>query len=140
MLRTDRLLASCLAAALLLAGASFADETPTPKLAASEPAQRAALQTEFMKTRLDLSDAQVAKVSAINLKYAEQMQPILRGTDAPLATKMAEARRIGQAKDAEMQGTLSSEQYQSYLAAKEEMRQQMEQKLAEPARGGPAAP
>ena len=135
MLRATMLRPAILAAALLLAVGSGAQELQ--KLAGSTPAQRAALQTEFMKMRLGLSDAQAPRIAAINLKYAEQMQPILQGSDGPLM-KMGEARRVDQAKDAELQGVLSPEQYQKYLAAKEEMRQHMEQKLMEKMRGGAA--
>ena len=137
MRRLHRLLAPCLATALLLAGAASAQEFQ--KLAGTTPAQRAAVQTEFMRTRLGLNEAQQKTIAALNLKYAEQMQPILQGSDGPLM-KMAAARRVDEAKDAELRGVLTPEQYQKYLAAKEEMRQQMEQKLMEKMRGGAGAP
>ena len=133
MRRLHRLLAPCLVAALWLAGAASAQELQ--KLAGTTPAQRAAVQTEFMKTHLGLTETQQPKVAALNLKYAEQMQPILQGSDGPLM-KMAAARRVDQAKDAELEGVLTPEQYQKYLAAKEELRQHLEQKLVERRQGG----
>lgn len=105
------------------------------KLAGTTPEQRAGLQTMFMKSKLDLSAEQVPKVEAINLNYAQQMQPILESSERPLA-KMGETRRIQQAKDAELQQLLSKQQYAAYLAAKEEMREQVEQKLMEQRKAG----
>jgi hypothetical protein len=131
-----RLVASSAAAALLLVGAASAQEFQ--KLAGTTPAQRAGVQTELMKSRLGLSEAEAAKIASINLKYAEQMQPILQGSEGPMM-KMGAARRVDQAKDAELQGVLSPEQYQKYLASKQEMRQKMEQKLMEK-RAGSGAP
>jgi hypothetical protein len=127
------LLGSLLAAGLLPAGGAFAQGLE--KLAGTTPEQRAGLQTAFLKAKLGLSAAQVPKIEAINLNYAQQMQPILEGSEGPLA-KMGAARRVEQAKDAEMQQALSPEQYQKYLAAKEEMRQQVEQKVQEKRQGG----
>src|SRR5205085_3921799 len=43
------------------------------------PAERAAAQTMMMKEKLSLTDDQLPKVKAINEKYAEQMDPILKG-------------------------------------------------------------
>ncbi|HZO09312.1 MAG TPA: hypothetical protein VFC77_08035 [Myxococcota bacterium] len=134
---TLRRLVLHLAAATLLAGAAAAQDLS--KLAGSTPAQRAAVQTEFMKTRLALGAEQVPKVEAINLKYAQQMQPILQGSEGPLM-KLGAARRVDQAKDAELQGVLTPDQFQKYLAAKEEMRQHLEQKLMEKRQGAAPAP
>jgi hypothetical protein len=131
-----RLVAWSAVAALLFAGAASAPELQ--KLAGTTPAQRAGVQTELMKVRLGLSEAEAAKVAAVNLKYAEQMQPILQGSEGPMM-KMGAARRVDEAKDGELQGVLSPEQYQNYLASKEEMRQKMEQKLMEK-RAGSGAP
>jgi len=137
MRRPHRLLAPCLVTALLLAAAASAQDLQ--KLAGTTPAQRAAVQTEFMRTRLGLSETQQQKIAALNLKYAEQMQPILQGSDGPLM-KMAAARRVDEAKDAELRGVLQPEQYQKYLAAKEELRQHLEQKLMERGQGGSGTP
>jgi DNA repair protein RadC len=105
------------------------------KLAGSTPQQRAGIQTMFMKSKLGLGEAQLSKVEAINLKYAQQMQPVLEGSERPLA-KMGDVRRIQQAKDGEMQQVLSPEQYTKYLAAKEEMREHLEQKVMEKRQSG----
>jgi hypothetical protein len=134
--RHHRLLAPCLVA-LLVAGAAAAQELQ--KLAGTTPAQRAGVLTELMKTRLGLSEAQTPKVAAINLKYAEQMQPVLDGTDGPLM-KLGEARRIDQAKEADLKGVLAPEQFEKYLAAKQEIREKMEQKMMERRAGGSATP
>jgi hypothetical protein len=126
-------LGSLLAAGLLVAGGASAQGPD--KLAGTTPEQRAGAQTAFMKAKLDLSAEQIPKVEAINLKYAQQMQPILESSERPLA-KMGETRRVQQAKDAELQRLLSPEQYANYLAAKDEMRQHVEQKLIEKHKAG----
>jgi len=137
MRRLHRLLAPCLATGLLLAAAASAQEFQ--KLAGTTPAQRAAVQTEFMRTRLGLNETQQPKIAALNLKYAEQMQPILQGSDGPLM-KMAAARRVDEAKDEELRGVLTPGQFQKYLAAKDELRQHLEQKLIERRQGGSGTP
>ena len=63
MRRLHRLFAPCLVSALLLAGAALAQELQ--KLAGTTPAQRAAVQTEFMRTRLGLSETQQPKIAAL---------------------------------------------------------------------------
>jgi len=133
MWRTRFALGSLLAAGLLVSVGASAQGLD--KLAGTTPEQRAGVQTMFMKSKLDLSAEQLPKVEAINLKYAQQMQPILESSERPLA-KMGETRRIQQAKDAELKQLFSQEQYANYLAAKDEMRQQVEQKLIEKREAG----
>jgi hypothetical protein len=133
MSRIRSLLGALLVAGLLLAGGASAQELDALK--GTTPEQRAGLQTMFLKSKLGLGAEQLPKIEAINLKYAQQMQPILEGSAGPLA-KMGEARRVQQAKDAEMQQALSPEQYTKYQAAKEEMRQHVEQKIREKRQSG----
>jgi hypothetical protein len=92
------------------------------------PDERARLQTDLMKRKLDLNPAQTAQVGAINQKYAQQMQPILTGSEGPFM-KMRQMREIGGAKEAELKQVLSPDQFQKYLAEREEMRQKFEEKL-----------
>ena len=100
------------------------------KLAQLPPGVRAGIQTEFMAKKLSLSPQQREQVQAINQKYAEQMQPILEGSSGPLA-RMREVKQVEDAKEADLRGVLNPEQFQGYLAAKEEMRQHVEQKAME---------
>ena len=50
----------------------------------SSPAERADLQTTWMTDMLGLNDDQQAKIQAINLKYANQIQVVLDSDDRRL--------------------------------------------------------
>jgi len=117
--------ASITIALLLCAAAVFAQ---MEELRNSTPMQRAKLQTVFMQRKLNLAPGQVKQVQSINLKYAEQMEPVIKGTGGKLK-KMREANAINEAKDNELKAVLSGDQYQAYLASKEEMRQAMVEKI-----------
>jgi len=98
------------------------------KLKSSTPEERARLQTEMMKTKLGLTPDQTPKVAAINQKYAQRMEPIIKGQEGPLM-RLRQMREVGQAKEAELKGVLSPEQFQKYLAEMQEMREKFEDKL-----------
>src|SRR5262245_34044859 len=72
------------------------------------PQERATAQTAMMKTKLGLTEEQTPKVAAINLKYAEKMEPIIKGTKGPLM-KMRDAQGIQQEKEAELKQLLTPE-------------------------------
>jgi|SRR5262249_42596118 len=118
------------AAALLIGSAAPAQE----RLANSTPEMRAKIQTEFMTKKLGLKADQIPKVQEINLKYAQKMEPVLKGNEGPLV-KMRAAKAIDQDKEAELGKVLSKEQYQQYLASKEEMREKLEQRIEEKRQG-----
>ena len=82
----------------------------------------------MMKSKLGLSPDQQVKISAINLKYAQQMQPILQSHEGPLM-RMRQMRPISEAKEGELKQVLSADQFQKYLAEKEAMREEFEEKL-----------
>jgi len=113
---------------LVLVASSAAAEN-LDALAHTTPEQRAAEQTRMMKSRLDLSADQVGQVQAVNLKYAKEMDPVLKGSGGVLE-RLKQARQIDHAKDTALQGVLSESQFQKYTAAKQEMRHELEQKLA----------
>ena len=119
------LLAACVVA--VAAPAVSADEAGVIQ---SRPEQRAAIQTQFMKDRLNLPADVLAKVQAINLKYAQQMDPVLKGTDGKLA-KMQKARGIMAAKDAELKAILSPSQFEAYDDAKDDIKAAMESRLGQ---------
>src|SRR5262245_26251748 len=77
------------------------------------PAERAAAQTTIMKEKLSLTDEQLAKVRAINEKYAEEMDPILKGSGGMLM-KMGPMRAVEDRKEAELKGVLSSDQFAQF--------------------------
>jgi len=128
MLRTR--IAVSFAAALLIGSAAPAQE----RLANSTPEMRAKIQTELMTKKLGLKADQIPKVQEINLKYARKMQPVLKGNEGPLV-KMRAAKAIDQDKEAELGKVLTQEQYQQYLASKQEMREQLEKRIEEKRQG-----
>jgi len=113
-----------------------AAQDPSAALAKSTPEERAAFQTEYMKTKLALADEQAPKVQSINLDAAQKMEPVIKGTDGPLV-KLRQARAIEAEKEAALQGVLTPDQFQKFLAMKDELRQKLEQKMAEKATGSP---
>jgi len=127
-----KIFVSCLAVALALGVAASAQERPT--LANSTPEQRAKVQTEFMTSKLELAPDQATKVQGINLKYAQKLEPVLKGTESQML-KVRAAADISRQKDTEFKQVLSDEQYKKYLASKEEMRAHAEQRLEDRAPG-----
>ncbi len=111
-----------IAACLLIAGTVVAGELD--ELKNTTPAERAKAQTAMMKAKLGLSEDQVAKVGALNLKYAEKMDPIIKGTEGPFM-KMSDAKNVEQEKEDELKALLSPDQFQKFLAEKEEMREHL---------------
>ena len=88
-----------IAACLLIAGTVVAGELD--ELKNTTPAERAKAQTAMMKAKLGLSEDQVAKVGALNLKYAEKMDPIIKGTEGPFM-KARDAKNVEQEKEDEL--------------------------------------
>ena len=110
---------------LRVAGAAGLDE-----LKNTTPAERAKAQTFMMKGKLGLSEVQLPKIAAINEKYAQQMEPLIKGSEGPLM-KMRDARSIEAAKEAELKTVLSPEQFTKFEAGKEEMKDQLLKKIQE---------
>jgi hypothetical protein len=121
--------------ALALPLAALAQGAVAPALANSTPEQRAKIQTALMKEKLSLTPEQLPKVAAINLQTAQKMDPVLKGNDRPLMKARA-AKQIEQDKDAKLQGVLTPQQFQTWQASQEEMKQKLEQKLMEQRSGG----
>lgn len=115
--------------ALATASSASAQELG-PALMKSTPAERAKIQTLLMKEKLKLTEQQLPKVEAINLQTAEKLEPVIKGSEGPLA-KMRAVREAEQAKESELQAILTPSQFQQFLAMREEMRQKLEQRLAE---------
>jgi hypothetical protein len=98
------------------------------------PEQRAKALTEMMTTKLGLSPEQTSKVANLNLTYANKMEPLIKGSEGPFV-KMREMKQINQAKEAELKKILTPQQFQNYLASKEQMREQMLDKVEQKAKG-----
>ena len=95
------------------------------KMTAEEQATK---MTDWMKTNLKLTDAQVPQVQAINLKYANKMNETGNSTLSK-QEKMSSMKADASSKDSEMKGVLKADQYQTYLAKKEQMKKEMKEKM-----------
>jgi hypothetical protein len=107
------------------AGASMLDT-----LAGSTPEQRAGIQNRFMEAKLGLTADQTPKIEALNLEFAKKMQPILDGDEGAIA-KMRAVKELNEQKDAALQAVLTPDQFQSYVAAKDELRDKLEAEIAQ---------
>ena len=96
------------------------------------PAARASLQTELMKSMLGLSAEQTRAVVDLNLKYANRMEPIIKGSSGSLA-KMFQMRKINNEKEAELKRILSPLQWEKFDASRDEMRKQFEERIGKQA-------
>lgn len=94
------------------------------------PEERAAALTEMMQSSLSLDEKTATAVSGINLKYAKETQTLM-DSSGPQLGKLMTFRQNAQAKDAELKGVLTPEQYSLYEQKKDEMQAQMKQKLME---------
>jgi hypothetical protein len=100
------------------------------KKTSSTPEERAGKLTEWMKTNLQLNDDQVTQVQNINLKYANKTQG-LQTQSMSRKEKMQTLKENDKAKDAELKNVLTTDQYTSYQAKKDEIRKQMKEKMRE---------
>jgi Spy/CpxP family protein refolding chaperone len=84
------------------------------------PEERADFQTNKMKTLLNLSDEQTAKVREINLKYAKENQEVFN-SDVTKEEKKNKLRAIYEQKQNELKTVLTEEQYEKLQSEKKEM-------------------
>lgn len=96
----------------------------------STPEERATLQTDWMKNNLSLDAKAAEAVSAINLKYAKETQALMDSGEPKLG-KMMTFRRNSDAKDAELRGLLTPQQYGQYEQKKTQMEEMVKQKVME---------
>jgi len=127
---TRKYLSSLAAVTVVLAVLAPAARAQFAKLKNTTPEMRAKVQTELMKAKMQLNPAQESQVAALNLKYAQKMEPLIQGSQGPFM-EMREAREINEEKEAELKKIVSKEQFEAYLAGKEELREKFEQKIEE---------
>ena len=80
------------------------------------PEERAKQQTEWMKTSLKLSDDQVTKVDAVNLKYAKKMNDMFQqsGQNADREARQKMRDDLDTQKRVELQAILTADQLKQY--------------------------
>jgi len=98
------------------------------KLRNTTPAERAGMQTDFMASKLDLTPDQKRAVTDLNLKYANKMEPVIKGSAGPMV-RAREMREINQEKETELRGILSPQQWEKYEASRAEMREKLEERM-----------
>ena len=134
MPRVRSFVVAAAAAAVLVCTATAARADLMSNLAKTTPQERANIQTAFLVKKLGLSPEDAQKVGAVNLKYAEKAEPVIQGDDGMFA-KARQMREIQGEKDAELKTVLSPQQYEAYLAAKDELKEKFEDAVAKRAAG-----
>ncbi|CAA0078820.1 Uncharacterised protein [Halioglobus japonicus] len=120
----------------LILGFAFVLFLPAPSMAQmgdfknTTPEERAQKLTSTMQSDLSLDEETTKAVSEINLKYAKEAQTVMDSSGTQFGKAMT-FRKNEQAKDAELKGVLSPEQYSQYEEKKSAMRDTMKQKFME---------
>lgn len=88
------------------------------------PEQRAQIQTGMMKTKLKLDSAQVLKVQDINLKYAQKLDPVIKGDGGKLS-KFRQLKSIQKDKEKELKAVFTASQFKQYQQLQAEMKEKL---------------
>jgi hypothetical protein len=94
------------------------------------PEERAEKLTSMMESELSLDQKTTSAVSGINLKYAKENQTLMKSSGTQFG-KIMTFRKNEEAKDAELKGVLTRDQYSQYEQKKSAMNETMKQKFAE---------
>jgi hypothetical protein len=94
------------------------------------PEERAQKMTDWMKTNLQLTDDQTPSIHAINLKYATQNEA-LKGDTGARRDKYKRFKETQEAKDQELKGAMTPEQFSTYLSKKKELQDKMKEEVRE---------
>ena len=100
--------------------ANAQDAKDVKNLKDKTPPQRAQYQTGLMKSKLTLDSIQLVKVQAINLKYAQQFDKILKSDDAKMS-RIKQAMSLQKSKDTELKVIFTASQYKQYQAIENEL-------------------
>ena len=93
------------------------------KWSATEFAQK---MTDEMTTRAPLTEEQIDPVNRINLKFAEQVLPVVNGADEP-DKKLAVVKRLDKERSEELKVFLSAEQMRQVKQVQTENRKKLKQ-------------
>lgn len=100
-----------------------------------DAATRAQKLTEMMTSSLQLTPDQVPRVHEINLRYAQQVDEFKTSTMTK-EEKKAKFQTMLDAKDAELKGVFTEEQYKSYQVKKKEFEKRMKERMKERNKAG----
>lgn len=112
---------------LMLTGVLSVDAQTKENLPSAE--DRAQIQTDFMKEKLNLSEDQVPRVLEINLNSAKRMDKVMKMTDR--MKKFKEFRAVIMDKDNALKKVLNKEQFKKYQKSKDEMKKIIKKKRKE---------
>lgn len=112
---------------VILTGILSVDAQTKEDLPSAE--DRAQIQTDFMKEKLNLSEDQIPKVLKINLNAAKRMDVVMKMTDR--MKKFKEFRSVMMEKDKALKKVLKKEQFKKYQKSKEEMKKVIKKKRKE---------
>ena len=84
------------------------------------PERRAQIQSDKMKDKLALNDDQYKKVSALNLLYAQKIDPVIHSDDSRFS-KYRKIKSLLEEKDEKIKTILTKDQYKQYESLKKEM-------------------
>ena len=121
-------------AVALLGVALVAQADMMENLQKTTPQERAGFQTAYMQTKLDLPEAEVAKVATVNLEYAQKAEPIIKGSEGSFA-KMRQMRALQTEKDAALKSVMSPAHYAAYEAARDDMKEKVEADIERKVKG-----
>ena len=93
-------------------------------LAKTTPEQRATAWTDVMEAKLDLSAAQLEKVSALNLESAQKAEPVIKGSGGRFS-KIRQLRSIEAEKEKKLASLISAEQLETFESSSSELRSQV---------------
>src|SRR5438105_4563824 len=88
------------------------------------PQERADKLTEWMKTNLKLEDNQALQVQGINIKYANKTEQLQNSTLSK-QQKLQALKADDAARDKELKMVMTEQQFNTYLAKKDEVKKQM---------------
>jgi hypothetical protein len=125
---------ACFLFVVMLFGSEAFSQDMAAAMKDKTPEQKAQGLTMLMKVKLLLDTAETTKVGAINLKYAQKTDPIIKGDQGKFA-KFKALKELQKSKDAELKGVLTADQFKQY----QDMEEQIKEKMMENAKNGKAA-
>lgn len=100
-------------------------QMPSDQMQSSDA--RASKMTEWMKSNLNLNADQVSKVQDINMKYAVRMDSVKKSL-GDISDRSVGVKSESDARDAELKGVLTDQQFKTYLDKKKELKDKYKDK------------
>ncbi len=110
---------------LLVCGSVYSQQ---PELS-NDPTERGKQVTEWMKTNLQLTDEQVPKVEAVNIRCAEKNIELEGSKNMVKGTRQKYLVSNERYRDNSLKKILTAEQFKNYQAKKEEVMTKMMKKI-----------